>query len=187
MLVMCMPRKRACFLGYACAPRFHTEFWKQWQPRLPFFKNRAHAYQFCIPIPHMPPARLPKTGRMPTNFASRCRAYRPHGFQKQGACLPILHPDSAHAARTVTKNRAHAYQFCIPMPGIPSARFSKTGRMPTNFASRFRTCRPHGVQKQGAYPARTHLEQSTARFQGAWCSNARRRWVRAWRWSVPRR
>ncbi len=108
-------------------------------------------------------------------------------FQKQGACLPILHPDAGHTARTVTKNRAHAYQFCIPMPGIPSARFSKTGRMPTNFAPRFRTCRPHGVQKQGAYPARTHLEQSTARFQGAWCSNARRRWVRAWRWSVPRR
>ena len=103
---MCMPRKRAYILGYACAPRFHTEFWKQWQPRLPFFKIRAHAYQFCIPIPHMPPARLPKTGRMPTNFASRCRAYRPHGFQKQGACLPILHPDSAHAARTVFKSRA---------------------------------------------------------------------------------
>ncbi len=105
-VVMCMPRKRACFLGYACAPRFHTEFWKQWQPRLPFFKNRAHAYQFCIPMSGIPPARLPKTGRMPTNFASRCRAYRPHGFQKQGACLPILHPDSAHAARTVFKSRA---------------------------------------------------------------------------------
>ena len=92
-------------------------------------KNLAHAYQFCIPMPGIPSARFSKTGRMPTNFASRFRTCRPHGYQKQGACLPILHPDAGHTVRTVFKNRAHAYQFCIPIPHMPPARCSKAGRL----------------------------------------------------------